>query len=213
MERLEQLTNKQLWLIFGSLVVILVVPFYVFFVGPQRQAIAESRQRIASVQQEIRENNRIARSRGELLRKNKELQEKLAQLKGQLPTDKEVESLLRAMANFAQQLGLDVRLWKRAQNVYDESGLYQRIPVEVELVGGYHHVGYFFDRISKLERIVNIEDIQMAMPQKGHQSDAGATGEIVTQCRATTFGAVDPEVAKRMAEEKKAKQKSNAGKK
>jgi type IV pilus assembly protein PilO len=213
MERLEQLTNKQLWLIFGSLVVILVVPFYVFFVGPQRQAIAESRQRIASVQQEIRDNNRIARSRGELLRKNKELQEKLTQLKGQLPTDKEVESLLRAMANFAQQLGLDVRLWKRAQNVYDESGLYQRIPVEVELVGGYHHVGYFFDRISKLERIVNIEDIQMAMPQQGRQSDVGVTGEIVTQCRATTFGAVDPEVAQRMAEEKKAKQKSNAAKK
>jgi len=213
MERLEQLTNKQLWLIFGSLVVILIVPFYVFFVGPQRQAIIESRQRIASVQQEIRENNRIARSRGELVRKNKELQEKLARLKGQLPTDKEVESLLRAMANFAQQLGLDVRLWKRSQNVYDESGLYQRIPVEVELVGGYHHVGYFFDRISKLERIVNIEDIQMSLPPQGRQKDAVPTGEILTQCRATTFGAVDPEVAKRMAEEKKAKQKSNAARK
>jgi type IV pilus assembly protein PilO len=213
MERLEQLTNKQLWLIFGSLVAILIVPFYVFFVGPYRQAIIESRQHIASVQEEIRENNRIARSRGELIRKNKELQEKLARLKGQLPTDKEVESLLRAMANFAQQLGLDVRLWKREQNVYDESGLYQRIPVEVELVGGYHHVGYFFDRISKLERIVNIEDIQMAVPKQGRQQDAVAPGEIVTQCRATTFGAVDPEVAKRMAEERKAKQKSNAARK
>ena len=74
-------------------------------------------------------------------------------------------------------------------------------------------MGYFFDRISKLERIVNIEDIQMSLPQQGRQQDAAATGEIVTQCRATTFGAVDPEVAKRMAEEKKAKQKSNAAKK
>lgn len=212
MERLEQLTNKQLWLIFGSVVVILVVPFYVFFVGPQRQAIVAAEKRIASLQQEIRENQRIARSRGELLRKNKELQAKLARLKGQLPTDKEVESLLRTMANFAQQLGLDVRLWKRDQNVYDESGLYQRIPVEVELVGGYHNVGYFFDRISKLERIVNVEDIQMAIPQGGKQQP-GATGEIVTKCRATTFGAVDPEVAKRMAEERKAKQKTKAQRK
>ena len=180
MERLEQLTNKQLWLIFGSVVVILVVPFYVFFVGPQRQAIAAAEKRIASLQQEIRDNQRIARSRGELLRKNKELQEKLARLQGQLPTDKEVESLLRTMANFAQQLGLDVRLWKRDQNVYDESGLYQRIPVEVELVGGYHNVGYFFDRISKLERIVNVEDIQMAiernwsMPEKSENKNRNA---------------------------------------
>ncbi|HEX9592150.1 MAG TPA: type 4a pilus biogenesis protein PilO [bacterium] len=213
MERLEQLTNKQLWLIFGSVVVILLVPFYVFFVGPQREVIVAAEKRISSLQQEIRENQRIARSRGELIRKNKELQEKLTRLKGQLPTDKEVESLLRAMANFAQQLGLDVRLWKRSQNVYDESGLYQRIPVDVELVGGYHNVGYFLDRISKLERIVNIEDIQMAVPQASKQRQAGATGEIVTQCRATTFGAVDPEVAKRMAEERKEQQKTKAQKK
>jgi len=162
MERLEQLTNKQLWLIFGSVVVILLVPFYVFFVGPQREVIVAAEKRIS---------------------------------------------------NFAQQLGLDVRLWKRSQNVYDESGLYQRIPVDVELVGGYHNVGYFLDRISKLERIVNIEDIQMAVPQASKQRQAGATGEIVTQCRATTFGAVDPEVAKRMAEERKEQQKTKAQKK
>jgi type IV pilus assembly protein PilO len=210
MERLEQLTNKQLWLIFASVVVILAVPFYVFFVGPQRQAITAAEKRIAGLQEEIRENQRIARTRGELLRKHKELEEKLARLKGQLPTDKEVESLLRTLANFAQQLGLDVRLWKRSQNVYDESGLYQRIPVEVELLGGYHNVGYFFDRISKLERIVNIEDIQMAIPKKNRKMETGTTGEIVTQCRATTFGAVDPEVAKRMAEERKERQKTKA---
>lgn len=203
MERLEQLTNKQVWLIAGLLAVILMVPFYVFFVAPQRQAITQTSAHIASLQLEVRENNRIARSRGELVRKNAELQKKLEELKGQLPTDKEVESLLRAMANFAQQLGLDVRLWKRGKNVYDESGLYQRIPVDVELVGGYHHVGYFFDRISKLERIVNIDDISMEAPKKGGSRGTAAGGEVVTHCRATTFGAVDPAVAKRLAEERR----------
>ncbi|HBB40047.1 MAG: hypothetical protein COW73_02105 [Nitrospirae bacterium CG18_big_fil_WC_8_21_14_2_50_70_55] len=208
MERLEQLTNRQVWLITGLLAVILLVPFYVFFVAPQRQVIAQASAHIASLQQEVRENNRIARSRGELLRKNGELQKQLEDLKGQLPTDKEVESLLRAMANFAQQLGLDVRLWKRGKNVYDESGLYQRIPVDVELVGGYHHVGYFFDRISKLERIVNIDDIDMQVPKREGGGAAGAGksgGEVVTHCQATTFGAVDPEVAKQLAEERQAK--------
>ena len=52
----------------------------------------------------------------------------------------------------------------------------------------------------------------MAIPQGGKQQP-GATGEIVTKCRATTFGAVDPEVAKRMAEERKAKQKTKAQRK
>lgn len=216
MERLEQLTNKQVWLITGLLVVILVVPFYVFVVAPQRQQIAQTSAHITLLQQEVRENNRIARSRGELLRKNSELQKQLEELKGQLPTDKEVESLLRAMANFAQQLGLDVRLWKRGKNVYDESGLYQRIPVDVELVGGYHHVGYFFDRISKLERIVNIDDIDIQMAKKdGGRVPGSGSGEVVTHCQATTFGAVDPQVAKQLAEERQAKhnKSENAGSK
>jgi len=207
MERLEQLTNKHVWLIAGLMAVIVVVPFYVFFVVPQGQAITQTRAHIASLEREVRENNRIARSRGELVRKNSELQKKLEELKGQLPTNKEVESLLRAMANFAQQLGLDVRLWKRGKNAYDESGLYQRIPVDVELVGGYHHVGYFFDRISKLERIVNIDDISMQAPKRSGRRGAVVDGEVVTHCRATTFGAVDPAVAKRLAEERRAKRR------
>jgi type IV pilus assembly protein PilO len=213
MERLEQLNNKQVWLIFFSAAVIVLVPFYMLFVGPQREAIVTAERKIASLKAEVRENNQIARSRGELLRKNRELKERLEQLKGQLPTDKEVESLLRTMANFAQQLGLDVRLWKRGANTYDDSGLYQRIPVDVELAGGYHNVGYFFDRVSKLERIVNIEDIEMTVPQQNRRTDEEVTGDIVINCKATTFGAVDPEVAKRIAEEQKAKQKEKAKKK
>jgi type IV pilus assembly protein PilO len=33
--------------------------------------------------------------------------------------------------------------------------------VDVEVAGGYHSVAMFFDRISKLRRIVNVVDIKM----------------------------------------------------
>ena len=47
----------------------------------------------------------------------------------------------------------------------DPSGLYAEIPVDVEVGGGYHTIALFFDSVSKLPRIVNINNIKMGTPK------------------------------------------------
>jgi type IV pilus assembly protein PilO len=49
--------------------------------------------------------------------------------------------------------------------VKDPSGLYIRIPVNIEVAGGYHSLALFFDRISQLSRIVNVSNIRMTSPK------------------------------------------------
>jgi len=36
---------------------------------------------------------------------------------------------------------------------------YAEIPVSIKVAGNYHNVGLFFDKVSRLSRIVNIKDI------------------------------------------------------
>ena len=55
---------------------------------------------------------------------------------------------------------------------------YEEIPVAINVNGGYHDVGAFFDRIANLSRIVNIKDIRMA-PAGG--------GRLKTSCTAVTY--------------------------
>ena len=43
------------------------------------------------------------------------------------------------------------------------------MPVDVEMSGGYHILALFFDRISKLPRIINVSKIKMGggKPERG----------------------------------------------
>ena len=42
---------------------------------------------------------------------------------------------------------------------------YARIPVEMEITGNYHSIALFFDRVSKLDRIVNVSAIKLRDPK------------------------------------------------
>jgi type IV pilus assembly protein PilO len=61
-------------------------------------------------------------------------------------------------------------------------GFYAELPIQLRLSGTYHDIALFFDKIGKLERIVNVSDIELGAPKKEN-------GQIVLDvtCNATTF--------------------------
>ncbi len=40
-----------------------------------------------------------------------------------------------------------------------------KLPVSVEVAGGYHTAALFFDRINKLPRIINVSNLVMGSPK------------------------------------------------
>jgi len=60
---------------------------------------------------------------------------------------------------------------------------YEEIPVKVNINGGFNNVVYFFDKVAKLPRIINIEDISMS-----DAKDVPGRGRIVnTTCVVKTY--------------------------
>lgn len=60
---------------------------------------------------------------------------------------------------------------------------YEEIPVRVNVTGGFNNMVYFFDRVAKLPRIVNIEDISF-----GDAKDVPGRGRLVnTTCTVKTY--------------------------
>jgi len=114
-----------------------------------------------------------------------QLQSQLAMLQAQLPMEQEVSSLLKQVSDLSIESGLEVKLWKPGARKKDSSGMYLEIPVDVEVSGGYHSLASFFDRISKLPRIVNITNLNM----DGAKVSGGGTS-IQNKFVATTFSAV-----------------------
>jgi type IV pilus assembly protein PilO len=60
---------------------------------------------------------------------------------------------------------------------------YEEIPVKVNINGGFNNVVYFFDKVAKLPRIINIEDISI-----GDAKDVPGRGRVVnTTCVVKTY--------------------------
>ena len=119
----------------------------------------------------------------------------------QLPDQKEIPDLLANISSKARESGLDVLLFRpRAESPQD---FYAEIPVDVVVRGEFHNVVGFFDEVGRLNRLVNINNIEMKNPKMNQEQVTIDTATLVT-----TFRFLDEAERKKIAEDKAAKEKA-----
>jgi type IV pilus assembly protein PilO len=139
-----------------------------------------------------------------LVAKERELDTNIEQLKQQLerqrtvvPDDKLAEQFIHVLQEQASSAGIEIRRYT-AKPVATRD-YYSEVPFEVDIDGPYYGVLSFFQKVSHLERIINISNLTMATPAR--QSDAKtkkrynySPGEsVVASFTATTFFSRTPE--------------------
>jgi type IV pilus assembly protein PilO len=143
----------------------LSVAFYYYVVEPKNEIIAQVQTEIGKLDAEIQTLVIKVKHLDELIAANKQLEIDLAKKKERLPPEEEAVMLLKQLSDLGVRLGLDIKLWKPGNPSEDASKLFIRLPVNVEVAGGYHTAGLFFDRINKLPRIINVSDLRMGSPR------------------------------------------------
>jgi type IV pilus assembly protein PilO len=128
----------------------------------------------------------------------KELQEWDAKLKAavaQLPDRKEIPDLLSSLSTKAREAGLEILLFRpRAENFQE---FYAEIPVDIVVRGGFFNAVTFFDEVGKLNRLVNIDNIDLKNPKVGGDQVALEISTLTT-----TYRFLDEGERKKVAEEK-----------
>ncbi len=130
--------------------------------------------------------------------KEKELETKIATLQQQLeilkkivPDEKEAPAFIHVMQDTASPAGVEIRRYTSRNTATKE--FYTEAPFDIEIDGPYYSLLEFFDHVAKLERIINVSNLQMASVQKPSDARvkkayAYAPGETtVASCIATTF--------------------------
>lgn len=166
--------------VFAIIGVLLYGVFWYFFYKPMAverdNKTAQKRNLQAEVDNAKTTAARLPEFRREVERKEATLQA----LSRILPSQKEVDDLLRKVQQLAAESSLDVLRFKpeatKPQNFYAEW------PISLELDGSYHNLAYFFDRLSRLSRIVNVSNLEVEAKQ---ELSIGST--ITAKCTATTF--------------------------
>jgi len=152
----------------------ILVGFYYQIVEPKSTEIEGLQGVIAKLDTEIQTLTIKVKHLDELIAASKQLEIELAKKKERLPPEEEAVMLLKQVSDLGVRLGLDIRLWRPGARTEDASKLFVRMPVNVEVSGGYHTAAIFFDRINSLPRIVTVSGLKMGSPKI-------EKGRVVTQ--------------------------------
>jgi type IV pilus assembly protein PilO len=191
---LAQSRPKKLAFLAGTILLLLAL-YYSFLYAPMADEIAKLVDSVEishnEKQVKLSKASNVARLQAELVA----MEAKLKQAVAQLPDRKEIPDLLANLSNKAREAGLEILLFRpRAESLQD---FYAEIPVDIVVRGGFHNALTFFDNVSKLNRIVTINNIDFRNPK--------VNGDQVTMDisnLATTYRFLDENERKRVAEAK-----------
>ena len=174
LDSLHSIPTGQKVALLGLLVAGILVGFYFYVVDPKTVELEAVQGQVAQLDTEIQNLTLKVKHLDELVAANKQLEIELAAKKERLPPEEEAVMLLKQVSDLGLRLGLDVKLWKPGTQAEDPSKLFIRMPINVEVAGGYHTAAIFFDRISKLSRIVTVQDVRIGAARVDQ-------GRVVTQ--------------------------------
>ena len=170
----------------------IIVGFYYYIAEPKSAEIVALQGSIGTLDGEIQTLTIKVKHLDELVAANKQLEIELAKKKERLPPEEEAIMLLKQVSDLGVRLGLDIKLWKPSPKSEDASKLFVRMPVNVEVSGGYHTAALFFDRINAMPRIVTVSGLKMGAPKF-------EKGRVVTQTVFDLVAYAAPEETKLVA--------------
>ena len=170
--------------------------FYALDYMPKAEEIANEKDNVDRLEQQLMRVKIRVRNLAKFRDEYAEVKEKFQEAIKLLPDKREIPNLLRNIS----QVGMDSKLEFRLISPQPENAkdFYMEIPVALEVKGDYRNVTLFFDRIGRMDRIVNILNISMR-PEKPLSTS------LITNCTAITYRFKSEEDVKKEAKKKKKK--------
>lgn len=183
-ERLLNLPAYQKLLILLVVVGCLIGGFYFLFYQAQLDQHASLLKKRDAAAIQLRKNQKIANNLSIYKAEFEKMQIKLGEALSELPLKREIPTLLTNVGELAREKGLDILRFKPAKEVLKD--FYAEVPVNLKLSGSYHQAGAFFDSVSKMQRIVNIQGLTL-----GSAKEIDGKTALTIDCRAITFRFVE----------------------
>ncbi len=186
-DRIEEFPVWQRWLAVGVVICLLFLAYYSFFYRKKDNKMEILSTKLKGLEDEYSKYDRFIKKMPALRTEIEKLNHELSFARIQLPNGKEIPELLTQISDLGSQAGLEVILFKPlSENRID---FYSKVPVEMNIVGSFHNIATFFDRVRKLTRIVDITDIKLRL-----KSD-DKIPILETKCKAITFKYIESATA------------------
>ncbi|MCI5210157.1 MAG: pilus assembly protein PilO, partial [Candidatus Electrothrix sp. ATG2] len=145
------------------IVLALIAGAYFFVFDPNLKKITQLEEKKSSLQADVDKAEKAAKNLAQHEKELKEVEKKFEEISIVLPKTKEIPALLTSISDHGTSAGLDFKSFTPGNEAPRD--FYAEIPISIQITGPYHNVGYFLDQVSKLERIVTVNNITLGGPK------------------------------------------------
>jgi type IV pilus assembly protein PilO len=188
-EKINKLSRNQRIIICVLVFGVMIGASVYFLYMPKHEEIGRLTAEYESLEKELADAKRRASQLNRYRAEIKEVEAQFEVAKRALPESEEIPSLLTSISNSGQDSGLEFLLFRPENDV--SRGFYAEIPVSIEVTGRYHEVAAFFDKVSRLSRIVNIKDVRIGAEggrgRRRRQAETEEENLLQIACTAVTY--------------------------
>jgi len=144
------------------------------------QQVTDLREELQVVAGELQRLEAAVKSLPQIEQELSMLVKKWDALRGLLPRESEISTLLTNVTTAGMKSGIQFTLFEPGlPEPYD---LYTKYPVRISVTGGYHQVGRFFDNMCNMERLVGLSDVGLRQ-----LTDKEAAGTVEASATISAF--------------------------
>lgn len=165
-QKIEALSTQHKVLLFIVTFVLLIGGFYFLAYKDLSENIERLQGQVTQKENELNRLKAAAKQVADLEKKLAASEEEFAQLLKLLPDQREIPGLLESVSRLGAEVGLENILFQPQPERPED--FYAAIPVKLDLRGTYHEVGVFLDSVSKLDRILKVQSMNLTR-QKNNQ--------------------------------------------
>jgi type IV pilus assembly protein PilO len=172
-----------------GLILLPLVIFYFSYYQQKAEKIQNLNQQKVSLNKQIQTVKLKAANLAKFEKELREAELQFLETAALLPKEKEIPKLLKDISALGRNAGLDFLTFKPLPDIPRD--FYAEIPITINVRGPYHNVGYFFDQVSKLTRIVSVTNVKMSSPKK-----EGGEMLLNSDCKLVTYRFTNIELPK-----------------
>ena len=161
-ERLSKMTKAQRQGTYIGTYVLVFLLFVLLFLWPAWGDYGQLNNQIADAQGRLDLVEQQVGSLNDLKTESTKLQLQLNDAKKALPAGKEIPALIANISERGRKVGLEISKFNPLPENYDSGNEFvAEVPISLAVEGNFHDVAIFFDKLSDMDRIVHVKNIDM----------------------------------------------------
>jgi type IV pilus assembly protein PilO len=152
------------FLMMATLVGVPVSSYWLVF-RPRNAEIVAARAEIDHRQQMLERLREETRRNTDLELANEEIAKSVASIEARLPSNKELDEIVRSVSDLAIESGLGAPSMKSAKQV--KAALFMEQPLEIQMTGDFRKFYDFLIRLEQMPRITRVPDMKLKRLDEG----------------------------------------------